>query len=184
MLMGGVRHRASHSGGSPTALLASCRDASIPAPSTTRMRPGATAKNSSAQLDKTRPGMSVKTVCDGRATAPRPRCMVHVHAKTALTEPVRPGVRQQSGWGEEWASSIPMAGGRERRPARYGTASRIGCRGPTVTYPLPVVAIVLGVLVLGESIIVAVLAGIPLVLAGVALTRRNAKPAGDEPRIE
>jgi drug/metabolite transporter (DMT)-like permease len=53
-----------------------------------------------------------------------------------------------------------------------------------VTYPLPVVAIVLGVLVLGESIIVAVLAGIPLVLAGVALTRRNAKPAGDEPRIE
>ena len=30
--------------------------------------------------------------------------MVHVHAKTALTEPVRPEVRQQSGWGEEWAS--------------------------------------------------------------------------------
>jgi len=38
--------------------------------------------------------------------------MVHVHAKTALTEPVRPGVRQQSGWGEEWASSTPIAGGR------------------------------------------------------------------------
>ena len=37
--------------------------------------------------------------------------MVHIHGKTALTEPVRPGVRQQSGWGEEWASSVPMAAG-------------------------------------------------------------------------
>jgi drug/metabolite transporter (DMT)-like permease len=42
----------------------------------------------------------------------------------------------------------------------------------TVTYLLPVVAIVLGVLVLGESITVSALAGITLVLAGVALTRR------------
>jgi drug/metabolite transporter (DMT)-like permease len=52
----------------------------------------------------------------------------------------------------------------------------------TVTYLLPVVAIVLGVLVLNESITVAMLAGIALVLLGVALTRRQAKPATDEPR--
>jgi drug/metabolite transporter (DMT)-like permease len=36
----------------------------------------------------------------------------------------------------------------------------------TVTYLLPVVAIVLGVLVLGETITATVLAGIALVLAG------------------
>ena len=42
----------------------------------------------------------------------------------------------------------------------------------TVTYLLPVVAIVLGVLVLGESITAIVLAGVVLVLVGVALTRR------------
>jgi drug/metabolite transporter (DMT)-like permease len=47
----------------------------------------------------------------------------------------------------------------------------------TVTYLLPVVAIVLGVLVLGESVTAIVLAGIALVLVGVALTRRQAKPA-------
>jgi drug/metabolite transporter (DMT)-like permease len=44
----------------------------------------------------------------------------------------------------------------------------------TVTYLLPVVAIVLGAAVLGESVTVADLAGIALVLAGVALTRRRA----------
>jgi drug/metabolite transporter (DMT)-like permease len=53
----------------------------------------------------------------------------------------------------------------------------------TVTYLLPVVAIVLGVLVLGETITAAVLAGIALVLAGVAMTRRQAKPATDEQPI-
>ena len=53
----------------------------------------------------------------------------------------------------------------------------------TVTYLLPVVAIVLGVLVLGESVTVLILAGIALVLAGVALTRRHAKPATDEPHV-
>jgi drug/metabolite transporter (DMT)-like permease len=42
----------------------------------------------------------------------------------------------------------------------------------TVTYLLPVVAIVLGVLVLDESITANALAGIALVLAGVALARR------------
>ncbi|MGO9220867.1 MAG: EamA family transporter [Streptosporangiaceae bacterium] len=47
----------------------------------------------------------------------------------------------------------------------------------TVTYLLPVVAIVLGVLVLGESVTIAVLAGIALVLAGVALMRRRAREA-------
>ena len=45
----------------------------------------------------------------------------------------------------------------------------------TVTYLLPVVAIVLGVLVLNESVTVTVLAGIALVLAGVALTRYHTK---------
>ena len=43
----------------------------------------------------------------------------------------------------------------------------------TVTYLLPVVAIVLGVLVLRETVTITVLAGIALVLAGVALTRRR-----------
>jgi len=51
----------------------------------------------------------------------------------------------------------------------------------TVTYLLPVVAIILGVLVLGETVTIPVLAGIVLVLAGVALTRRRDAPAaGDE----
>lgn len=45
----------------------------------------------------------------------------------------------------------------------------------TVTYLLPVVAIVLGVLVLSENLTAAALAGIALVLAGVALTRHRAK---------
>jgi drug/metabolite transporter (DMT)-like permease len=54
----------------------------------------------------------------------------------------------------------------------------------TVTYLLPVVAIVLGVLILGESITVTTLAGIALVLAGVALTRRRMKPASDEHLVE
>jgi drug/metabolite transporter (DMT)-like permease len=53
----------------------------------------------------------------------------------------------------------------------------------TVTYLLPVVAIVLGVVVLGETVTAAALAGIALVLAGVALTRRreHSKIAGHEP---
>lgn len=42
-----------------------------------------------------------------------------------------------------------------------------------VTYLLPVVAIVLGVLVLNEGITVTMLVGIALVLSGVALTRRQ-----------
>ncbi|HEX6857562.1 MAG TPA: EamA family transporter [Streptosporangiaceae bacterium] len=45
----------------------------------------------------------------------------------------------------------------------------------TVTYLLPVVAIVLGVLVLGESVTLIVRTGFALVLAGVALTRRRVK---------
>ena len=47
----------------------------------------------------------------------------------------------------------------------------------TVTYLLPVVATVLGVLVLGETVTAGVLAGIALVLAGVALTRRGSRRA-------
>ena len=44
----------------------------------------------------------------------------------------------------------------------------------TVTYLLPVVAIILGFLVLGERITLAALAGIALILAGVALSRNRA----------
>jgi drug/metabolite transporter (DMT)-like permease len=47
----------------------------------------------------------------------------------------------------------------------------------TVTYLLPVVAIVLGVVALGERLTPLVLAGIALILAGVALTRRQRAPA-------
>ena len=47
----------------------------------------------------------------------------------------------------------------------------------TVTYLLPVVAIILGVLVLGEHITVTILAGIALILAGVALTRNQTQRA-------
>jgi drug/metabolite transporter (DMT)-like permease len=43
----------------------------------------------------------------------------------------------------------------------------------TVLYLVPVVAIILGVLVLRESVTAIILAGIALVLAGVALTRRS-----------
>jgi drug/metabolite transporter (DMT)-like permease len=47
----------------------------------------------------------------------------------------------------------------------------------TVTYLLPVVAIILGFLVLGEHITLADLAGVGLILAGVALTRTSATQA-------
>ena len=50
----------------------------------------------------------------------------------------------------------------------------------TVTYLLPVVAIVLGVLFLNESVTAIVLGGIALVLAGVALTRRRTERATGE----
>jgi drug/metabolite transporter (DMT)-like permease len=49
----------------------------------------------------------------------------------------------------------------------------------TVTYLLPVVAIVLGVLVLSETITVIVLTGIALVLIGVALTRLRTHKKGE-----
>jgi hypothetical protein len=42
----------------------------------------------------------------------------------------------------------------------------------------------LGVLVLGETITGTTLAGIALVLAGVALTRRRTKPPDSERRVE
>lgn len=50
----------------------------------------------------------------------------------------------------------------------------------TVTYLVPVVAIVLGVLVLSETITATVLAGIALVLTGVGLTRLTKKAAAGE----
>ena len=53
----------------------------------------------------------------------------------------------------------------------------------TVTYLLPIVAIVLGVLVLDEHITLLVLAGIALILAGVALTRsRTSDGSGGDPQ--
>jgi len=52
----------------------------------------------------------------------------------------------------------------------------------TVTYLLPVVAIILGVLVLGEHITLTVLTGIALVLSGVALTRRRGEPTEQQPQ--
>ena len=45
----------------------------------------------------------------------------------------------------------------------------------TVTYLLPVVAIVLGILVVGEHVTLPVLAGIALVLSGVALTHKRSQ---------
>ncbi len=48
----------------------------------------------------------------------------------------------------------------------------------TTIYLLPVVAIVLGVLVLNEQVTLLILAGIALILMGVALTRRS-EQAGD-----
>jgi drug/metabolite transporter (DMT)-like permease len=51
----------------------------------------------------------------------------------------------------------------------------------TVTYLLPVIAIALGVIVLGEEVTAMTLGGIALVLAGVALTRRRPKAAGGAP---
>jgi drug/metabolite transporter (DMT)-like permease len=54
----------------------------------------------------------------------------------------------------------------------------------TVLYLVPVVAIVLGVLVLRESVTAIILAGIALVLAGVALTRhRTASPPRPRPGL-
>lgn len=50
----------------------------------------------------------------------------------------------------------------------------------TVTYLLPVVAIILGFLVLGEHITLLDLAGIALILVGVALTRNRATQAPTE----
>ncbi len=49
----------------------------------------------------------------------------------------------------------------------------------TVTYLLPVVAIILGVMVLSEHITATIIAGIALILAGVALTRIQLRQAGE-----
>jgi drug/metabolite transporter (DMT)-like permease len=54
----------------------------------------------------------------------------------------------------------------------------------TVTYLLPVVAIVLGVLVLNETITANMIAGVALVLAGIALTRLQPRPAKEAPNTE
>ena len=51
----------------------------------------------------------------------------------------------------------------------------------TVTYLLPVVAVILGALVLAEPITLQLAAGVAIVLAGVALTRRKAADRPAEP---
>ena len=51
----------------------------------------------------------------------------------------------------------------------------------TVTYLLPVVAVVLGGLVLDEPITLQLAAGVAVVLAGVALTRRRRAVLADRP---
>jgi drug/metabolite transporter (DMT)-like permease len=51
----------------------------------------------------------------------------------------------------------------------------------TVTYPLPVVAVILGPLVLDEPITLQLVAGVAVVLAGVALTRRKPAVPADRP---
>ena len=48
----------------------------------------------------------------------------------------------------------------------------------TVTYLLPVVAVILGAVVLAEPITVQLAAGVAIVLAGVALTRRKRVTVG------
>jgi drug/metabolite transporter (DMT)-like permease len=50
----------------------------------------------------------------------------------------------------------------------------------TVTYLLPVIAIILGILVLGEHISLLILAGIALILAGIVLTRQPKRRAPAE----
>jgi drug/metabolite transporter (DMT)-like permease len=57
----------------------------------------------------------------------------------------------------------------------------IASEGATAAYLLPVVAIVLGVLVLNETITATTLGGIALVLAGIALTRRHSEPTSESP---
>ncbi len=54
----------------------------------------------------------------------------------------------------------------------------------TVTYLLPVVAVILGALVLNEPITLQLAAGVAIVLTGVALTRRTSRdPAAVKPGI-
>jgi len=63
-------------------------------------------------------------------------------------------------------------------------------RQPRLSLPMPdclrrctpVVAIVLGVLVLNETVTATMVAGIALVLAGIALTRRRTKQASGAPK--
>lgn len=59
----------------------------------------------------------------------------------------------------------------------YSIITREGATAAsTVTYLNPVVAVALGVVVLSEHVTLAVLAGVGLVLAGIALTRYQARP--------
>jgi len=51
-----------------------------------------------------------------------------------------------------------------------------GTTASVVTYLLPVVAVILGATVLAEPLTAQVIAGVLVVLAGVALTRRGADP--------
>jgi drug/metabolite transporter (DMT)-like permease len=77
---------------------------------------------------------------------------------------------------------IGSAEGRGGRRARlnYQIISSEGATiASTVTDLLPIIAIILGVIVLNESITVLIVAGILLILIGAALTRTR-EPAGTE----
>ncbi|WP_137843245.1 DMT family transporter [Microbacterium sp. 2FI] len=71
----------------------------------------------------------------------------------------------------------------------FALIARVGpVRAPLFTYVNPVVAIVLGILILGEEITLGLIVGFPLVILGCWLaatggTVRTAKPAGDLPPI-
>ena len=60
-----------------------------------------------------------------------------------------------------------------------GLIAEIGPGGPVITYVAPVVAVALGVAVLGERPGAGAVAGLPLIIAGVAVDRRAPAPGAD-----
>jgi hypothetical protein len=110
--------------------------------------------------------------------------------RAGVTVSGRSGIRCSSGpgWCRPGRLSGAVGAGRQpTRPRIWPTGSNwISCRpgdrsqGGCGWRDRPVVAIVLGVVVLGETVTAAARAGIALVLAGVALTRRRGKAAVGE----
>jgi 2-methylisocitrate lyase-like PEP mutase family enzyme len=69
----------------------------------------------------------------------------------------------------------PPAGGRTAEGATVAS---------TVTYLLPMVTIVVGVTALSEHATLSAIAGVVLILVGVAFTRQRAKPTEHPVRVE